>query len=114
MLGHVGGVVSRGGVPGDGEGLAGELEGDGAADRAREPVAGLPGAEDLLRVLYRDLYGPPAGVACDDGSGAGRQVGGDQGQVIAGGAAVADQRSPGVAPGSAATSRPSLLPIDPS
>ena len=65
VLGHVGGVVSCGGVPGDGEGLAGELEGDGAADRAGEPVAGLPGAEDLLRVFYRDLYGPPAGVAFD-------------------------------------------------
>jgi len=58
VLGHVGGVVPCGGVPGDGEGLAGELEGDGAADRAGEPVAGLPGAEDLLRVLYRYLNQP--------------------------------------------------------
>lgn len=57
VLGHVGGVVSCGGVPGDGEGLAGELEGDGAADRAGEPVAGLPGAEELLGVFYRDSIG---------------------------------------------------------
>ena len=34
------GVVSCGGVPGDGEGLAGELEGDGAADRARVDLDG--------------------------------------------------------------------------
>jgi len=87
VLAHVGGVVPCDGVPGDGEGPAGELEGDGAADHAGEAAAGLPGAEDLLR----DLYGPPAGVACDDGGGAGRRVGGDQGQVIADGAAVADQ-----------------------
>jgi hypothetical protein len=42
VLGHVCGVVPRGGVPGDGEGLAGELEGDGTADRAGQPVAGPP------------------------------------------------------------------------
>jgi hypothetical protein len=51
----VGGVVAGGGVPGRGQGLAGELERDGPADRVRGAVAGLAGAEDLLGVLDRDL-----------------------------------------------------------
>ena len=53
--GDVGGIVAGGGVPEHGEGLAGELEGDGAADGAGGAVAGLPGAEDLFRVLDRDF-----------------------------------------------------------
>jgi hypothetical protein len=55
VLVHVGGVVPGGGVPGGGQAPASQLEGDGAADRVSCPVAGLPGAEDLLGVFYRDL-----------------------------------------------------------
>ena len=57
MILSVGGVVACGGVPGDGDGLAGELERDGALDGAGGAVAGLPGAEDLLAVFYR--HAPP-------------------------------------------------------
>ena len=42
-------------------------------------VAGLPGAEFLLGVLYRDLDSPSRGVSFDDLSEAGVCVGGDQG-----------------------------------
>jgi hypothetical protein len=56
---HVGGVVPRGGVPGDGDGLAGDLERDGALDGVGSPVAGLAGAEDLLAVFYCDFSQPP-------------------------------------------------------
>ena len=80
----VGWVVACGGVPGHGQGLAGELERDGAADRVRGAVAGLAGAEELLRVFYRDLYAPPGCVAPDQLRGAGVQVRGDQGQVVPG------------------------------
>jgi hypothetical protein len=80
-----------GGVPGHGQGLAGELERDGAADRVRGAVAGLPGAEFLLGVFYRDLDGPSRGVSFDDLGGAGVRVGGDQGQVVAGRGPVADE-----------------------
>jgi len=52
---YVGGVVAGGGVPGDGDGLAGKLERDGALDGAGGAVAGLPGGEDLLAVFNRDL-----------------------------------------------------------
>jgi hypothetical protein len=52
---QVGGVVAGGGVPGDGDGLAGELERDGALDGGSGAVAGLPGAEQLLGVFYRDF-----------------------------------------------------------
>jgi hypothetical protein len=54
--------VAGDGIPGDRDGLAGELERDGAADRVRGAVAGLPGAEFLLGVFYRDLDGPSRGV----------------------------------------------------
>jgi hypothetical protein len=53
--------VAGGGVPGDGDGLAGELEGDGALDGGCGAVTGLAGAEDLLRVLDRD-FNAPSGV----------------------------------------------------
>ena len=42
--------MAGGGVPGDGDGLAGELERDGPLDGAGGAVAGLAGAEDLLEV----------------------------------------------------------------
>lgn len=45
---QVGGVMAGGGVPGDCDGLAGDLERDGALDGAGGAVAGLAGAEDLL------------------------------------------------------------------
>ena len=54
-----------GGVPGDGDSLAGDLEGDGALDGCGGAVAGLPGAEDLLGVFYRDFNGPPGSVSFD-------------------------------------------------
>ena len=53
----VGGVVPGGGVPADGDGLAGDHERDGALDGGRGAVAGLPGAEELLRVFDRDFDG---------------------------------------------------------
>jgi len=49
--------MADGGVPADGDGLAGELERDGPLDRAGGAVAGLLGAEDLPGVLDRDLDG---------------------------------------------------------
>ncbi len=49
------GAVPGGGVPADGEGLAGEHERDGALDRVGGAVAGLAGPEELLGVFYRDL-----------------------------------------------------------
>src|SRR5260370_27584869 len=79
----VGGGRPRGGGAHRGDGLAGELERDGALHGAGRPVAGLPGPEDLLAVFYRDLDAPPRCVALDDGGGAGARVGGDQGQVKA-------------------------------
>ena len=87
----VSGVVADGGVPGDGDGLTGELEWDGPLDGAGGAVAGLPGAEDLLGVFYRYFDGPPGGVPFDDLRGGRGGVGGDQGQVVAGGGAVADE-----------------------
>ncbi len=53
----VGRVVAGGGVPADRDCLAGEHERDRALDRGRGAVAGLPTAEQLLRVLDRDLDG---------------------------------------------------------
>ena len=50
MILYVGGVVADGGVPGDGDGLAGELERDGPLDGAGGAVVGPAGAEDLLEV----------------------------------------------------------------
>src|SRR6185437_450981 len=44
---QAGGVAAGGGVPGDGDGLAGDLERDGGLDGAGGAVAGLPGAEKL-------------------------------------------------------------------
>src|SRR5690348_13461321 len=55
VTGDVGGVVPGGGVPGDGDRLAGELERDGAFYGTGGAVAGLPGAEDLFAVFYRDF-----------------------------------------------------------
>ncbi len=73
MAVDVGGVMAGGGVPGDGDGLASELERDCAVNGAGGPVAGLPGAEDLPGVFYRDLDGPPGRVPLDDlGGGRGR------------------------------------------
>ena len=53
---YVGGVVAGGGVPGDGDRLAGERERAGALDGAGGSVAGLPGAEELLAVFYRHFH----------------------------------------------------------
>jgi hypothetical protein len=52
-------VVAGGGVPADGDRLAGEHERDGPLDSPGGAVAGLPGAEQLLRVLDRDFRGRP-------------------------------------------------------
>ncbi len=52
--GDVAGVVARGGVSDDRQGLADQGEGERAADCGGDPVAGLPGTEDLLGVFYRD------------------------------------------------------------
>jgi hypothetical protein len=79
------GVVAGGGVPEDGQGLAGQGEWDGGADRAGGAVAGLPGAEDLPGVLERDLDGPSRRISLDDNGGGGVQVRGDQGEVVAAG-----------------------------
>jgi hypothetical protein len=62
----IGGVVVGGGVSGDGDRLAGELERDGPRDGAGYAVAGLPGSGDLLAVFYRDFHAPPGCVALDD------------------------------------------------
>jgi len=56
----VGGVMRGGGVPGGGDGLAGELERDGAPGGEGGAVAGLACAEDLAGVLDRDLDAPLA------------------------------------------------------
>ena len=48
MILYVGGVAAGGGVPGDGDGLAGELERDGPLDGAGYAVAGLPCSEICL------------------------------------------------------------------
>ena len=58
MIAGVGVVMPGGGVPAGGDGLTGELKRDGALDGAGLPVAGLAGAEDLLRLFYRNLDGP--------------------------------------------------------
>ena len=54
----VAGVMARGGVPEDGDALAGQGERDSAVHRSGQPIARLPGAEDLLGVLdrYFDAY----------------------------------------------------------
>ena len=57
VLAGVGGVVAGGGVPGDREGLVGQGERDGGADSAGGAVAGLPGAEELLRPRSRPQDG---------------------------------------------------------
>lgn len=84
-------VVAGGCVPEDGDGLAGELERDGALDGPGGAVAGLPGPEGLLRVFYRYLDAPSRGVSFDDLSGRRAQVGGDQGEVVPGRGPVPDQ-----------------------
>jgi hypothetical protein len=53
----IGRVVAGGGVPADGQGLAGELERGRPLDGCRGAVAGLAGAEQLLGVLDRDFDG---------------------------------------------------------
>jgi hypothetical protein len=57
------GWLPGGGVPADGEGLAGEHERDHALDRGRSAVTGLPGAGELLRILDRDFNGPSRSVS---------------------------------------------------
>jgi hypothetical protein len=57
-------VMAGGGVPGGGDGLAGELERDGALGGAGGAVTGLPGAEDLPGVLDRDFHAAPSGRRC--------------------------------------------------
>src|SRR5262249_32944486 len=89
---YVGGVVAGGGVPGDGDGLAGELERDGAADRVRGPGAGLAGAADLPAIFFRHFDGPSGGIAFDDDYGGCGGIGGDWRQVIAGRCPVADEQ----------------------
>ena len=87
---QVGGVVAGGGVPGDGDGLAGDLEREGPLDGSCGAVAGLAGAEDLLRVLDRDLDGPAGRVPLDYLFRRGRPVGGDEGDAEAAAGLVAD------------------------
>ena len=87
----VGGVVAGGGVPADGDGLAGEHERDGALDGAGGAVAGLPGAEELLRVFYRDFDGPPGGISFDYPGDARVLFRGDEGEVEPGFGLVADE-----------------------
>ena len=58
VLGHVGWVVTSGGIPDDGDALAGQGEGDGAVHGRGQPVVGLARAEDLFRVFYRDFNRP--------------------------------------------------------
>jgi hypothetical protein len=88
---HVGGVMPGGGVPAGGDRLASELERHGAFDRAGDPVASLPGAEDLLAIFDGDFDAPPGRMALDDLGGGGGGVGGDQGQVVSGPGLVADE-----------------------
>jgi len=88
---RVGGIVPGGGVPGRGDGLAGELEGDGALDGAGGAVAGLACAEDLPGIFDRHLDAPSGGVPLDHLRGVSIRIGGDQGQVVAGAGLVADE-----------------------
>lgn len=74
-----------------GDGLACEVERDGALDCADYPVAGLTASEGLLRVFDRGLHGPPRRVALDHRRGAGLGVRGDQGRIVPGGGGIADQ-----------------------
>ena len=83
--------MACGGVPEDGGGLAGELERDRALDGRRDAVAGLAASEELLRVFYRDFDGPAGGIALDDLGCRGRGIGGDEGEVAAGGGLVPHQ-----------------------
>src|SRR5213078_543066 len=87
----VGGVVPGGGVPADGDGLAGEHERDGALDRAGGAVAGLAGPEELLRVFYRDFNSPSGCVSFDHPGDARVLFRGDEGQVKPGSGLVADE-----------------------
>src|SRR5271155_3584822 len=83
VIGDVGGVVAGGGVPAGGDGLAGELERDGALGGGGGAVAGLPGAEDLLGLLDRDFDSPSRGVSLDYLCRGGGAVGGDEGDAEA-------------------------------
>jgi hypothetical protein len=73
----------NGGVPADGEGLAGEHERDGPLDGSRGTVTGLPGAEQLFCVLDRDFNCPPRGISFDDERDARILFRGDEGEVAA-------------------------------
>lgn len=79
---EVGGVVAGGGVPADGECLAGEHEWVGALDGGRGVVAGLPCAEQLPGVLDRGLDCPSRGVSLNYLSGTQARLGGDEGEVV--------------------------------
>jgi len=57
VISCVRGAVAGGGVPEGGDGLAGELERDGALDGAAGAVAGLAASEDRLTVFYRTSIG---------------------------------------------------------
>src|SRR5215475_2695323 len=83
VVGDVVGVVAGGGVPADGEGLAGQAERDGAFDGFGGAVVGLADAEELFGVFDADLDGPATGVAGDGLGGGGVRVGGDQREVVA-------------------------------
>ena len=73
---HVAGVMPGGGVPQDGEALAGQGERDGAVHRGGEPTARLPGTEDLLGVRDRHFYAPAARVPLDELNRSHIEVGG--------------------------------------
>ncbi len=73
VLVHVAGMVPGGGIPEHGQALAGEGEWDCTVHRCGQPVARLPGAEDLLGVLDRHFDGPAGGVALDHRAGRSRE-----------------------------------------
>src|SRR5689334_5083060 len=87
----ISGVMARGGVPADGDGLAGEHERDGALDGCRGAVAGLSAAEQLLRVFYRDFNCPSRGVPFDHPGDVRVLLRGDERKVISGFLLVADE-----------------------
>src|SRR5215475_2482324 len=83
VVGDVVGVVAGGGVPADGQGLAGQAERDGAFDGLGDAVVGLADAEQLFGVFDADLDRPPGGVAANGLGGGGLRVGGNQREVVA-------------------------------
>ncbi len=72
------------GVPDDHQSLGDQPERDGAGHGGRGAVAGLADAGNLTRVFESDLDRPAGWVAGHDVGGGAVQVGGDQGQVVAG------------------------------